>query len=212
MSTPVATDRSSSHAPRPEQVRTRRERQQQTRQALLDAARTVVARRGIEGASHREIAREAGLTIGAIYANFANKADLIVSVMEDASKNGTMLEADSPSVRACLEGLGHRLVAQGDSQPELTALSIEFILASIRDPRIRERRLPHRAAEHEAYARVIEQIAARSGERLPMPAAEFVEVVANLGWSLMCSRAMLGPDVITEDLIVRALGQLLPAA
>lgn len=211
MSTAV-TDQRSLQSPDPGRAKTRRERQQQTRRSLLDAARAVVARRGIDGASHREIAREAGVTIGAIYANFANKADLIVSVMEDAAKDGTLLTADSPSVRACLEDLGHRLVAQADSEPELTVLSVEFALASIRDPGIRERRLPHRAAEHAAYARVIEQIADRSGERLPMPAADFVEVVANLGWSLLCSRAMLGPDVITEDLVVRALGLLTAAA
>lgn len=192
--------------------KTRRERQEETRQALLDAARTVVARRGIEGASHREIAREAGVTIGAIYANFANKADLIVSLLEDTASDSTMLAADSPSVRACLEDLGRRLVEQADSQPELTVLSVEFALASIRDADIRERRLPHRTAEHAVYAQVIERIAARSGERLPMPAAEFVEVVANLGWSLLITRAMLGPDVITEEFVVRALTLLIQAA
>ncbi|HET6908050.1 MAG TPA: TetR family transcriptional regulator [Mycobacteriales bacterium] len=190
-------------------VRSRRERQQETRQALLSAARDVVARRGIEGASHREIAAEAGVTIGAIYANFANKADLIVSLMDDVAGDGTMLAAHSPSVRTCLEDLGRRLVAQADSRPELTVLSMEFALASMRDPGIRARRLPHREAEHAAYARVLEEIAARSGETLPLPAGEFVEVVANLGWSLLCTRAMLGPDVITEDLVVKALGLLL---
>lgn len=189
-------------------VTSRRARQAQTRQSLLDAARTVVARRGIEGASHREIAAEAGVTIGAIYANFANKADLIVSLLEDTAKDGTMLAADSPSVRACLEDLGRRLVEQSDAQPEMTVLSIEFALASIRDPDIRERRLPHRREEHARYAHVLAQIAARSGERLPMPPAEFVEVVANLGWALLCTRAMLGPDVITEQFVIEALGLL----
>src|SRR5438067_314239 len=89
---------------------TRLERQQQTRRALLDAARAVIAERGIDGASHREIAAKAGMTIGAIYANFANKADLIVSVVEDAATEGTLLDERSPSVRACLEDLALRLV------------------------------------------------------------------------------------------------------
>lgn len=193
-------------------VKTRQERKAETRQSLIDAARVVVARRGIEGASHREIASEAGVTIGAIYANFANKADLIVSVLEDASTDGTMLDPDSPSVAACLEDLGHRLVEQADTCPELTLLSMEFALAAVRDPDIRERRLPQRRAEHAAYAKVLERIAARSGERLPMPAAQFVEVVANLGWSLLCSRAMVGPDVITEEFVVQALRLLAQGA
>jgi hypothetical protein len=72
--------------------------------------------------------------------------------------------------------------------------------------------LPHRAAEHAAYARILEQIAARSGERLPMPAEDFVEVVANLGWSLLCTRAMLGREVITDELVVHAFGLLISEA
>jgi AcrR family transcriptional regulator len=187
---------------------TRAEKQQQTRRALLDAARTVIARNGIAGASHRDIAAEAGLTIGAIYANFDNKADLVVSVVEDVQDEGTLLAADSPSVKACLEDLAHRLVEQADNEPEITLLSLEFIAGSIRDPAIRERRLPHRAAEHERWARVIEDIAERSGEALPMPALELVEAVTSLGWALLCTRAMAGPDVITEDFVVRALALL----
>lgn len=203
-----AADRLAGRLPPTTPVKTRRERQAKTRQSLIDAARVVVARRGIEAASHREIASEAGVTIGAIYANFANKADLIVSVLEDAARDATMLDPDSPSVKACLEDLGRRLVSQADAYPELTLLSMEFALAAVRDPAIRERRLPRRTAEHAAYAKVMEQIAARSGEQLPMPSAQFVEVVANLGWSLLCSRAMVGPDVITEDFVVQSLGLL----
>jgi len=188
----------------------RTEKQQQTRRALLDAARTVIAQRGIAGASHRDIAAEAGMTIGAIYANFANKSDLVVSVVDDAQQGGTLLTADSPSVRACLEDLARRLVAQADSEPEMTLLSLEFMLGSLRDPEIRARRLPQRAAEHAEHARVLADIAARSGEVLPMPAEEFVEVVTDLGWSLLCVRQLLGPDVISEDFVVRAMGLLLP--
>jgi len=189
----------------------RTEKQQQTRRALLDAARTVIAQRGIAGASHRDIAAEAGMTIGAIYANFANKSDLVVSVVDDAQQGGTLLSPDCPSVRECLEDLARRLVLQADTEPEMTLLSLEFMLASLRDPEVRARRLPQRAAEHADHARTFEEIAARSGEVLPMPAEEFVEVVIDLGWSLLCVRQLLGPDVITEDFVVRAMGLLLPA-
>jgi AcrR family transcriptional regulator len=188
----------------------RTEKQQQTRRALLDAARSVIAQRGIAGASHRDIAAEAGMTIGAIYANFANKSDLVVSVVDDAQEGGTLLSEDSPSVRACLEDLARRLVAQADDEPEMTLLSLEFMLGSLRDPEIRARRLPRRAAEHAEHARVLEEIAARSGEVLPMPSEEFVEVVTDLGWSLLCVRQLLGPEVISEDFVVRALSLLLP--
>jgi AcrR family transcriptional regulator len=192
-------------------VLTRAERQQQTRRALLDAARTVIARRGIAGASHRDIAAEAGMTIGAIYANFENKADLVVSVVEDAAQGGTLLAADCASVRACLEDLAHRLVAQADSDPEMTLLSLEFLLGALRDPAIRSQRLPQRAEEHAAYAQLVAETATRSGEQLPMEPGEFVEVVTDLGWALLCMRGLLGPEVISEDFIVRSLCLLMPA-
>ena len=52
----------------------RQQAQMDSRRAgVLDAARTVFQRLGIEGASIREIAREAGYTPGAIYSYFDNK-------------------------------------------------------------------------------------------------------------------------------------------
>ncbi|HVX68870.1 MAG TPA: TetR family transcriptional regulator [Mycobacteriales bacterium] len=184
---------------------TRKERQQQTRRALLDAARKVVAERGILGATHAEIASAAGVTVGAIYSNFASKADLMVHMLEDAEREGTVFAADAPTVRECVADLGRRLVEQSDTEPELTVLSLEFVLQAIRDPETRSRRLPERQRRHREHAQVLEAIAARSGETLPMPALDLVEVITDLSWSLLCTRAMLGPGVITESLVLAAL-------
>ncbi|GAA1547071.1 TetR/AcrR family transcriptional regulator [Actinomadura kijaniata] len=60
----------------------RGERQQQTRAALVVAARDVFARDGYHGASLGEIARIAGYTRGAVYSNFAGKAELFLAVMD----------------------------------------------------------------------------------------------------------------------------------
>jgi len=48
-----------------------------TRHNLRDAAVRLGARQGVEGASIRSIAREAGVTEGAIYKHFVSKSDLI---------------------------------------------------------------------------------------------------------------------------------------
>ena len=53
------------------------------RAMVLDAAREVFGRLGLERTSMREIAKQAGYTPGALYAFFANKAELLVSLMED---------------------------------------------------------------------------------------------------------------------------------
>lgn len=184
---------------------TRKERQQQTRRALLDAARKVVAERGMLGATHTEIASAAGVTVGAIYSNFSSKAELMVTLLEDAGREGTVFDPDAPTVRECVADLGRRLVEQSDTEPELTVLSLEFVLAAIRDPETRSRRLPQRKKEHRAQAKVLESIAARSGEVLPLQAVDLVEVITDLSWAMLCTRAMLGPEVITERLVLEAL-------
>src|SRR3954447_24274862 len=48
-----------------------------TRDRLLQAATAVFSERGYDGAGVQEIARRAGLTTGAIYANFSGKAELL---------------------------------------------------------------------------------------------------------------------------------------
>jgi AcrR family transcriptional regulator len=54
----------------------RRERTEETRTELLDAAAHVVAARGYEGASVGDLAAAAGFTKGAVYSSFGSKEDL----------------------------------------------------------------------------------------------------------------------------------------
>lgn len=51
-----------------------------TRERLLDAARDLLARDGIQGASVEHICERAGFTRGAFYSNFASKDDLILAM------------------------------------------------------------------------------------------------------------------------------------
>jgi AcrR family transcriptional regulator len=62
---------------------TRAEQQSRTRAALIASARRVFARDGFHGANLAAIAREAGLTKGAVYSNFDNKADVFLAVLDD---------------------------------------------------------------------------------------------------------------------------------
>jgi len=54
------------------------------RQKILDAATEIFKRDGIEKASMRKIAQEAGYTTGAIYALFAGKEDLYATLLADS--------------------------------------------------------------------------------------------------------------------------------
>ena len=52
-----------------------------TRQKVLDAARRLFAERGYEPATIRDIARGAGMSTGAVFANFQDKAELFEAVL-----------------------------------------------------------------------------------------------------------------------------------
>jgi AcrR family transcriptional regulator len=185
-------------------------RKEQTRAALLTAARTVVARRGMQAANNEEIAREAGLTIGAIYSNFSSRADLMAALWAEVAGHSSVQLEETATVRECLQALASRVVELVDNDAESVDLQMEFQLFAIRVPEARERRLPHWEATHQAHAEVLQRVAAQSGEVLPVDARDFAEAVSNLAWSLAVSRRVLGADVMTDDRISQALLALAP--
>jgi AcrR family transcriptional regulator len=69
--------------PGPPRRQTRKEKQAETRERLLDAAESVFLRRGLQGSSVEEISAEAGFTRGAFYSNFGSKDELFVELLQD---------------------------------------------------------------------------------------------------------------------------------
>ncbi len=69
----------------------------ETRKAIIDAAVRVFAVRGISTASLTDIAVEAGVTRGAIYWHFANKGDLLNSLLDQFLEYYTPLTEASES-------------------------------------------------------------------------------------------------------------------
>jgi AcrR family transcriptional regulator len=54
-----------------------------TRQRVLAAARELFVSQGYEGATVREIANLAGVSVGSVFTNFASKGEILSQVMED---------------------------------------------------------------------------------------------------------------------------------
>lgn len=79
-----------------------------TRRKVLDAARALFTERGYEAATIRDIARYAGMSTGAVFANFQDKADLFEAILtEDAERVAELMRE-----AAAAEGsVSERLVA-----------------------------------------------------------------------------------------------------
>jgi AcrR family transcriptional regulator len=108
-----------------------------TRDRLLDAAIAVFREKGYDGTGVQEIARRAGLTTGAIYANFRGKADLLFSAIGARSgpEFDDLLRSNRVSISAgeLLAELGSHLLDREDPADAQGGLLIEAIVASRRD-------------------------------------------------------------------------------
>ena len=115
--------------------------QSATRQRLLRAAAEVFREQGYEGTRVGEVARRAGLTTGAIYANFRGKSELLQEVV--AAGSAELVEQLAAERRAgashrdLLESLGRRLARPARKGPDRRLL-IEAFAASRRDPDVAE--------------------------------------------------------------------------
>src|SRR5918998_5748341 len=110
---------------------------EETRERLLDAAARVFELKGYEGATVAQIAREAGVTTGAIYAHYGSKGELLVDALRTNRERATAAlfpPGRRVDATTLLVTLGTRLASRpGDRDQEATALLSEALLASRRD-------------------------------------------------------------------------------
>jgi AcrR family transcriptional regulator len=191
-------------------MRTLRSRRQQTadnREALLAAARSAFVRDGYHGTSVEAVAREAGLTIGAVYSQFGGKADLFLALLDRrvderaAQVRGRSTRTDA--VRAWTGILRTDLA--------WTLLVIEFRVHAARDPA-----LAARFAElHERLIEAVrDHLGALFGAEHPR-LDQAARVVLALGTGGALARAGEGerfPDGLIEEIQLAVVEHLLDAA
>jgi AcrR family transcriptional regulator len=139
-----------------------------TKEQLLAAAARVIATRGYEGARVSEIAAEAGLSTGAIYAHYDGKADLLCAAINSRGPDAVagLLDAGvTGSVAGTLRFLGARLVSgvrTGRARIRGDVL-IESLAASRREPQVADVLRESIGAHEEQLAQLI-RVGQESGE------------------------------------------------
>lgn len=102
------------------QDRKRQERQARRRR-IQDAARPVFVERGFARASIEQIAKQAQLSVGAIYLYFQSKEDLYVSILETslADLDQQLADVRQGDAKARLAAAWTRLSTWVDAEPEM---------------------------------------------------------------------------------------------
>jgi AcrR family transcriptional regulator len=199
-------------APERTQRLTRDERRAQTRERLLDAAADVFNRLGYHGASLEAVAEAAGYTKGAVYSNFASKAELLAALAERRGAGGTL----EPTWQAFVEmpigdfidGMGEMLRGQAARDESWDVLTIELWLAAMRDPPLRAVVSHDYRQMREDFGPVIERKLAEEGIATPFTAAELGSLVSAMGSGLIL-QYYLEPGAVDPELLPRALRRLL---
>ncbi len=112
-------------------------RRTETRRRLVQAAIQVVARQGFHAASVDDIARQAGLSIGALYGNFAGKDDLLFAAFDE---HVTWFEQrlHAAAERADPGAALNDWIGSLARDPEQFLIFIEFWAYAVRKPQARD--------------------------------------------------------------------------
>lgn len=184
-----------------EAAQTRRGRQAQTRERLLEVAAEVLIEGGYRATTLEQIAEKAGFSKGAVYSNFEGKEELVLAVLDRHFAH--RLDHLQAALVAAPETLDARVQAFTSWWEEMVGqetwgvLILEFASTTRDRPQIQAQLADREQVILDFVAEMIEAEVERFDVDLPMPAREVASVLVSLGSGLSFSR-MLDPTIPTR--------------
>lgn len=184
------------------------QRRARTRDRLVQAATDVVAAEGFYSASVVQIAARAGLSIGALYSNFAGKDDLLLAVFDGHVRwfqkrvTATLEDPD-------LAGVAASWLRLRDSDSDQFLVFIEFWAYAVRRPKVRVQFAKRMAEMRAEIATAVQGRAQGRGSASPLPA----DIVALLTLALargLALEKLVDADVVPDEAVAQLLAGLLP--
>ena len=180
----------------------RAEKQAHIRSCLMHSAAKVFSRRGLQQASIDEVAEDAGYTKGAFYANFKNKEELFLAMLDERFA-GRFEEIERAA--ASDADLGEQARQAGtdftnylSTDPEWQRLFFEFGAYATRNEDFRQELVTRYRALRERIAEIYARSAEQTGVDPPVP----VDQVAVMTFAMangIAFEKLLEPEVVTED-------------
>jgi len=182
----------------------RKEKQAQTRSSLMSSAARIFCKHGMEKASIEEVAEDAGYTKGAFYANFRNKQELFLAMLDERftqrieEVDRAFADRDESPPEQARQAAGEFAHALRTEQ-EYKRLYLEFVAYALRDEDFRQELLTRFATLRERLERVYARRVEEYGLELDIPMERIVRMVIAMadGWVLW---QLLDPDEADEDL------------
>ena len=195
----------------------RTETQAHTRQRLLDSAERAFAAEGFAGASLDRIAGDAGFTRGAVYSNFADKADLFVAVLERRLERRSreiataMRAADDPQAFVAAMRRPPVRMTEAGGQRQWHMLHNEFHLFALRHPDAAELLARYDRRQRDLYVKAIEYLLGQMGVEPPGNPRLAAAILVALDEGLT-RQHLVDPDDVPASAMADAVHLLLEAA
>ncbi len=187
---------------------TRKEQQERTRDALIVAGARAVAERGLHRASIDEIARDAGFTKGAFYANFANKDALVLAILDrhfsTAIEDVDDAVATNEEVADQARDAGLRFADQMASDPAWGRVFLELVGHASRDEEFRRELLGRLQPLRDRVAAVYAQRAQELGLTSSHTPAQIAQMTSTMASGVAIQR-LIDPDGVPDDLFASML-------
>jgi AcrR family transcriptional regulator len=192
----------------PPQRLTRKEKQAETRQRLLDAAEQVFLRRGLQGSSVEEITAEAGFTRGAFYSNFKSKDELFVELLQDRvyrqyAEMAEQAQEQPGTPRERLRWGSERLrdVQKREEGSWLFRLWLECLTQAARDEEFRKLAATFWSGNRGLLAEQTKAVYKELGSKPPLPAKQIATAMIALDVGLAVQH-LVDPEEAPLDLYV----------
>jgi AcrR family transcriptional regulator len=191
-------------------------RRSTTRELLLDAARVVLARDGIQGASVEQICEHAGFTRGAFYSSFSTKDDLVLALFNREHETVlSMLHAaadlsvvDTADPLDAIRIIVDRFFALYPPEREWFLLEHEFMLRVVRDDDLGRSFAVILGQIRQDFNDFVDSVLQRLGLRLSIPTAHASTILIGT-YEIALREAFTENRGIDETLIHSTLPHLL---
>lgn len=188
-------------AARPRPKGNKRER---TRLALLEAARQLIREKGYDGTTLEAVAHRAGMTTGAIYGNFKDRAELFISLGQEFWAPPRPKIAPGATFADAMRALATAALAAADERAPAAVGRLTGLAYALKTADLRSRVLDVTRSSYEIGAH---WLSAFEQSELPLPPDQLVRVLHALSEGLIMQR-ILTPELCPDEVFYAAFDAL----
>ena len=183
------------------------QRKEQTRERLLEAARTMFVKKGLLATSAEDIAVEAGYTRGAFYSNFDGKPELLLELLRrdhDSAQANLRAIVEEGGTREQMKARAFAYYTRYFHNRDCFPLWVEAKLLAYRDTGFQERFSAFRHEKLERVSAYIRMFSERDGRPLPLQADALALGLVSLCDGVQFFR-MCDPHLVSDEVMQTVL-------